>query len=635
MSVRQRLRYRFDNLMSRGIGAKILLLGAMAVVLVGIAVTAMLAFGAAAVDDQGKRDSIGMMTWRSLTHTLDPGTLGNDAVGTNWPFLFVMLFVTLGGVFVVSSLIGVLSSGFGETLDRLRRGRSAVIEGGHTVILGWTPKIHTLLRELAAANVHHRDACVVVLADRDKVDMDGEIATTLHGRRLRVVTRTGTPMTIVDLALVSIATCKSVIVLAPEHHDDGSPMETHESDTVVLKTLLAIKKVAPVQPLHVVAEIFDERTEEVARLVVGERAGLIHANPLISRLLVQTGRQSGLAVVYTHLLDFETAEIYLQPQPELVGKTFREAVFAYDTSALIGVATVGGEILVPPALDRVFERGDDVIAITHDDDTLVLDGGRDQLAIDAAAIVGGAADHVHAAERTLVLGATSRTATVVHELDRHVAVGSEILVVGEDAELLPTATERARLVTRVGDLTDRALLDSLDATSFDHVLVLSETRARTQDMADARTTVILLHLRDIERRAGKRVPITSEILDVLNRDLAAVAEADDFIVSNTLVSLMVGQLAQNPRLVRVFDELFTIGGHEIYLKPATHYVEPGEVAFATVCEAALRRDEIAIGYRIAARARDAAASYGVVVDPAKRARVRLGADDKVIVLATD
>ena len=635
MSVRQKLRYRFDNLMSRGIGAKILLLGVMALVLVAIAVTAMLVFGAAAVDDQGHPDSVGMMAWRSLTHTLDPGTLGNDAVGTNWPFLFVMLFVTIGGVFVVSSLIGVLSSGFGETLDRLRRGRSAVIESGHTVILGWTPKIYTLLRELAAANVHHRDACVVVLADRDKVDMDHDIGVTLRGRRLRVVTRTGTPMVLTDLALVSPATCKSVIVLAPERHEDGSPMDPHESDTVVLKTLLAIRKIHPDDSLHVVAELFDERTEQVARLVVGANAGLIHANPQICRVLVQTGRQSGLSVVYGHLLDFDSAEIYLRPEPQLVGKSFREALFAYDTSALIGVATAGGEFLVPPPLDRVFATGDEVIAITRDDDSLVLDGGRDRLTIDAAAIVATAPDHAHPAERTLVLGASRRTANVVRQLDRHVAAGSEIVIVGEDEKWMPASTELAHVITRVGDLTNRSLLDELDITSFDHVLVLSETHDRTQEMADARTTVILLHLRDIERRAGKRVQITSEILDIANRDLASVAEADDFIVSNRLVSLMVAQLAQNPKLVHVFDELFAVGGHEIYLKPASHYVTPGEVTFATVCEAALRRDEVALGYRIGARARDAAASYGVVVAPAKRARVRLGLDDKVIVLATD
>jgi len=191
-----------------------------------------------------------------------------------------------------------------------------------------------------------------------------------------------------------------------------------------------------------------------------------------------------------------------------------------------------------------------------------------------------------------------------------------------------------RAAARAGDITNRALLDALDITTFDHVLVLSETRERTQDMADARTTIALLHLRDIERKAGKRVSITSEILEIGNRDLAAIAQADDFIVSNTLVSLMVSQVAENPHLVDVFEELFSAGGYELYVKPATHYVREGKTTFATVCEAALRRDEIAIGYRRAASASDPD-SWGVVVGPRKQAVIELGPKDKIIVLAED
>lgn len=99
-------------------------------------------------------------------------------------------------------------------------------------------------------------------------------------------------------------------------------------------------------------------------------------------------------------------------------------------------------------------------------------------------------------------------------------------------------------------------------------------------------------MRDLARLHGKNVPITSEILSIENRDLASVAEADDFIVSNTLVSLMVSQVAENRHLVKVFNELFIAGGHELYLKPATAYVRPGvDVPYHTVveCGAAARR----------------------------------------------
>src|SRR5262249_31337226 len=157
-----------------------------------------------------------------------------------------------GGVFIVSALIGVLNQGFGSTIERLRRGRSVVMEKDHTVILGWTPKIHTLLRELALARANQQKATVVIRADRDKVERDAEVAPTIRRTHLRVVTRTGNPMTTADLALVSLEASKAVVALAPETHDNGDAMAPHESDTVVLKELLAIAKSVPMcGKLHV------------------------------------------------------------------------------------------------------------------------------------------------------------------------------------------------------------------------------------------------------------------------------------------------------------------------------------------------------------------------------------------------
>jgi len=127
--------------------------------------------------------------------------------------------------------------------------------------------------------------------------------------------------------------------------------------------------------------------------------------------------------------------------------------------------------------------------------------------------------------------------------------------------------------------------------------------------------------------------MTSEILEIQSRDLAAVSEADDFIVSNSLVSLMMSQLAENPHLVHVFDELFSSKGYELYVKPLSEYLDAGAATYATLCEAALRRKEIAIGYRLAKLARDPSAAYGVKVNPPKREQVRFTHDDHVIVLA--
>lgn len=472
-----------------------------------------------------------------------------------------------------------------------------------------------------------RGAAVVILADRDKVEMDGDITEAMRGRRLRVITRRGSSMSTEDLALVSLQTSKAVIVLGTE--------DELTSDTVVLRTLLAIQKVAADHPLHIVAEIFDERSEPVARMVVGNKAALLLAAPLVSRLLVQTGRQSGLSIVYTELLDFGGCEIYVTKEPKLAGKTFREAALQFGTSTLLGIFTKAGQMLLPPPFDRELAADDLYVTISEDDDTIVLDGAG---SIDDGAINAAPVRSSRRSERTLVLGASRRLPLVLRELDGYVAPGSETIVHGERAVDTLATLDLAKLANMKvtvadGDVTNRDLLESLNIAEFDHILLLSEHNDRTQEMADARTTITLLFLRDIAKRAGKRVPMTSEILEIQSRDLATVAEADDFIVSNSLVSLMMSQLAENPHLVHVFDELFSSSGYELYVKPMSEYLHPGTATFGTLCEAAMRRKEIAIGYRLAKSARDATAAYGVKVNPPKREKVSFTPDDHVIVLA--
>jgi hypothetical protein len=186
-----------------------------------------------------------------------------------------------------------------------------------------------------------------------------------------------------------------------------------------------------------------------------------------------------------------------------------------------------------------------------------------------------------------------------------------------------------------GDTTDRRLLESIQAADYDHVIALSYAGLDVQE-ADAKTLVTLLHLRDIAERDETPFSIVSEMLDLRNRQLAEVAKVDDFIVSDHLISLMMSQLSENADLYDVFADIFDPEGSEIYMKPVDDYIELGKpVNFYTLVEAARRRNQTAIGYRLAAEAGEAAKSYGVHINPKKSELVMFTPADKVIVLAED
>ena len=76
------------------------------------------------------------------------------------------------------------------------------------------------------------------------------------------------------------------------------------------------------------------------------------------------------------------------------------------------------------------------------------------------------------------------------------------------------------------------------------------------------------------------------MLDHRNRELAEVTQADDFIVSDRLISLMLSQLSENEELNAVFDELFNPEGSEVYLSAGVALRGARPPVASTPCSAA-------------------------------------------------
>ncbi|THG32045.1 CASTOR/POLLUX-related putative ion channel [Naasia lichenicola] len=621
-SARERFRYWFDGVMARGTGALMVLLAIVTVLFIAIVALAVQVFGLFPAGATGPdAPDFWETLWGNLMRTLDSGTMGGDE---GWGFRVAMLVVTVGGVIIVASLIGIISGAFDARVESLRKGRSKVLESDHTLILGWNSKVFPIIRELCIANESRRSATIVILADRDKVEMEDDIRTQVGKTgRTKIVCRSGEPMNLADLEIASPHTARSIVLLAPEDSTD--------SDSAVIKTALAITNNPNRRTgkYHVVAEIQDRGNLEAARLVGRDEVHWVVASDLISRITVQSCRQSGLSVVYTELLDFDGDEIYFSSEPSLVGRTYLDAQLAYADCTVIGIVS-SGTVLLNPSADLVYAAGDQLILIAEDDSEIRLGGAAttDLSAISVAKPI------EQAPERTLVLGYNAGLHTILSELDEYVTAGSTVMIVADMETPLLDSFPALEVEFRRGDTTSRAVLESLDVASYDHVIVLAYKETLDPHRADAKTLITLLHLRDMADRAGVDFAVVSEMLDDSNRELAEVTKADDFIVSDKLISLMLSQTSENQKLTEVFSTLFSSQGSEIYLRPADRYIRDGaDVSFYTVVEAARQRGETAIGYRLAAHARSSEHSYGVTVNPTKSDMVRFGVDDRIIVLA--
>ena len=570
--------------------------------------------------------------WESLMRSMDAGTVAGD---TGWGFRFVGLLVTIAGIFIFSTLIGILSSGIESKLEELRKGRSQVLEADHTVILNWSPSVFDIIAELVVANKSRHKPRIVVMADMDKVEMEDEIAAKVANLgNTRIICRHGDPTDLYDLALVSPQTARSIIVLSPEAAEDSAD----DADSRVIKTVLALVHDPRRRPerYRIAAEIRHAQSAEIARVVGGGEVQLVLADDLIARIVVHSSRQSGLSAVYSELFDFDGCEIYTAEQPDLAGNLFGDALMAYESSTLIGLCAPDGAVVLNPPMNTVIPPGCKAILIAEDDAAIAISTAN--ISVDAAAIR-LAAPRPEQPERTLILGWNRRAPVIAYELSRYVAPGS-VLTIAADAPGLDEAVAGLRIASgnlaveygRI-DTTSRDALAGLDIPGYDHVLVLGYSDTLPAQATDTRTLVTLLHLRRIADEAGIHINVVSEMVDVRNRELAEVTRADDFVVSNKLVSLMLAQASENDSLAAIFDELLDEEGSEIYMRPAADYADLSvPLNFYTLTESARERGEVALGYH---RPRPGAKAGGIVVNPLKSEALDYLPGDRLIVLARD
>src|SRR5262245_33521734 len=230
VSWRDKLRYWFENTLSKGTVA---IIGWLALVSLSIVALAGLILAAMHIgadpDDRAHEYGFFEGMWQSMLRTLDPGVVAGD---NGWQLRLLMLIVTIGGIFIVSILIGTITSGLEARLTELRKGRSRVIEQHFTLILGWSSKVYSIIGELLIANENQKNPCIVILSERDKVEMEDEIRAKFPStRNTRIICRSGNPLDLDDLAVVDPHSARSIVVLAPE---------TDNPDIHVIKSVLAI-----------------------------------------------------------------------------------------------------------------------------------------------------------------------------------------------------------------------------------------------------------------------------------------------------------------------------------------------------------------------------------------------------------
>lgn len=615
VSTATRLRYRFDNAMARGPMVVILYLAALSLLV--MFVTAVIAVAADLTFAGGEGEGFGEALWQAMLRTVDAGSFAGD---TSWPTRLLALVVTLIGIFLAGSLIGLIANAVDQKVEELRRGRSSVVEARHSLILGWSDQVPRIVSELVTANESEKNVAVVLLSSEDKTVMEETLRDRVPDTKTtRVVCRSGNTASPTDLERSAIHQARSIVIVRGADGDAG-----------VVKAILAVKAINPdLDGTHIVAELTQADTARIIRGATDGRVLTVSSDDVVAEVTAQACMQAGLSAVFSDLLDFDGDEIYFTNVPALSGKTYRDAALSFGASSLIGRLAAEGAVELNPPADTVIAADDRLILIAEDDSAVAFSGVK---AYNPPPVARPKSRARQAPVEVVLVGWSAFGRKVLQELDEFLPARSKVSVVidgdlVDPAELKGIKLAHATLEVVVGDGGPDDFRQLADGKPK-RVIVLGYRDALSVDDADARTLVTLLALRAQWPHEGDHgVRIVAELLDQQNLALAVPVGVDDLIVSNALASLLMAQLSEHPALLAVFDDLFDADGAIVEMRAASQLVPDQRLPFGAIVEAGLDAGVSVFGYRINA-------TGAVALNPAKDELVQLGPDDSVAVIAT-
>ncbi|KAL2345997.1 hypothetical protein Fmac_007282 [Flemingia macrophylla] len=575
--------------------------------------------------------------WLSWTYVADSGNhASSQGIGPR----LVAVSISFGGMLIFAMMLGLVSDAISEKFDSLRKGKSEVVEQNHTLILGWSDKLGSLLNQLAIANESLGGGTVAVMAERDKEEMELDIAKMeFDFKGTSVICRSGSPLILADLKKVSVSKARAIIVLAEDGNAD-------QSDARALRTVLSLTGVKEGLRGHIVVELSDLDNEVLVKLVGGDLVETVVAHDVIGRLMIQCARQPGLAqvkIIWEDILGFENCEFYIKRWPQLEGMQFEDVLISFPAAIPCGikVASYGGKIILNPDDSYVLQEGDEILVIAEDDDTyapaslptvwrgslpkdFVYPKSPERILFcgwrrDMEDMIMASMPINYQNFRPCVPAPMAQPGATLDShpqvLDASLAHGSELWMFNDvpekerekkltDGGLDINRLENISLVNREGNAVIRRHLESLPLESFDSILILADESVEDSAIqADSRSLATLLLIRDIQARrlpfvamasqahggsfskgswigemkqASDKTVIISEILDPRTKNLLSMSKISDYVLSNELVSMALAMVAEDRQINDVLEELFAEEGNEMHIRQADLYLCEGD-----------------------------------------------------------
>ena len=573
--------------------------------------------------------------------------------------IIINIIAAVIGLLFLGALIGMISNIIQSKISDLKRGKSVVIESNHSIFLGWSNKLRTAIIELSESNRSMAHSSIVILAAKDKVLMEEELLPEIpHWSNTDVICRSGDPSYDLDLQMVSASTARSIVLLSTEDVN---------SDSIVLKRALALQKDKTIT-CPIIAEVHSpENADAIKKL---DKFTVIQPKNFIMRVIAQAIKEPGLSKLYYDLLTFSGKEIYIWPPSHdsndslgksnfannFVGKTFKEIVFNFSSSSVIGIASNEEKdkeekdkeeknkkvINILPDFSTIIKENDQLILISEDDSTIGNMKELYQPLMSNPQIQSTIIKEPKVKKHVTIIGWNSWAHVLIEELNAQLEIGSEVDILFNDKikyspnESFFSKYQNLKITIKPLKASNKEYVNQVNWTKTNSVVILSYRDDFEIQEADSLTLMTFTHIKSHRDTNQSSYNICCELLDPKNKRLIDGNRDDEFITGEELIAMYLVQLSENKHLKEVYNDLLDDSGAEFYLRSASTYLNnlDSEVTFGELVNEGLKRNEIVIGIHDR-KYIDDITSFQSILSPDKFSKHKLGPEDKILVIAND
>ena len=596
-------------------------------------------------------DGYPQSAWWAFLRLSDPGYLGDDE-GIVLRSISTVVTV-LGYVLFMGALIAIMTQWLNRTLKKLESGLTSIVQSDHILVLGWTNRTPTIVRELilsegrvkrflrrvSASSLH-----IVILAEEVTTELANELQEKMGFRwnKRQVTFRSGTPLRLEHLKRVDFMRAAVILIPGTDFAAEGADV----TDTQVIKTLLSISNYGSQvneegSPL-VVAEILDARKGPIAKTAYKGDIEIIVSDSVLSRLIAQIIRHKGLSYIYSELLTHsEGNEIYIRECPQLEHLEFHNIMETFPNAIPMGVLRMQDDgykpMLNPPHGLRI-EKGDRLVIMARRYIDTEPPEGIHEEPVKRNSPKSFTKEPI--IRKVLLLGWNHKIPALLDELDSYRNEGFEIDILS----IIPIA-EREEYVARYdihlqhvkhrhlhGDYTVPSDLQRVNPAQYDNIVLLCNSWLESNEESDARSILGYLLLREMLPKGTAKPEILIELMDPENERLFQ-RRSGEVLISPLILGHIVAHVGLRRDLNVLFEELFTVDGAEIYFRSLDSYNVPGgHMRFRDLQDAAARYGDIALGIRVLKD--EDPLKGGITMNPSRDTGWDLDGTDELVVLTT-